>query len=84
MYAHKEFGIRIGHTLDPSEVKTVAAWYHAEGRKSRNGINGGRIVLLKLSVGDEITGWFSDGKWGIPVTDPHSKAALEKLLKQCN
>ena len=77
-------GIRIGSTVDPSEVKTVHYWYRTTGRRTRQGIDGGRIDLLQLSIGDQITAWYSSGEWSIPVSDPHSKAALEQLLRKYN
>ena len=84
MFNHQTYGVRVGDTLDPAEVKTVHCWYRRTGYRTRRGINGGQIDLLKLSIGDEITGWYSDGEWSIPVTDPHSKKALDKLLKRWN
>ena len=84
MYSHGAFGIRIGTGLTLDEVRKVHYWIRTTGKKSRKGINGGKIDLLRLTINDEMTAWYSSGEWGIPVSDPHSQKALEKLLKRYN
>ena len=84
MYTHGTFGLRVGSGLTLDEVRNVHYWIRTTGKKSRKGIDGGRIDLLRLTIGEEMTAWFSSGEWGIPVSDPHSQKALDKLLKRYN
>ena len=81
MFNHLTYGIRVGDTLDPAEVKNVQVWYRRTGRTNR-GIEGTEIDLLRLMINGEITAWYSSGKWSIPIHDPHSEAALKKLLEE--
>ncbi len=84
MFDHGIYGIRVGDGLTLDEVRNVHYWIRTTGKKSRKGIDGGRIDLLRLTIGEEMTAWFSSGQWGIPVSDPHSQKALDKLLKRYN
>lgn len=84
MFEHGTFGIRIGTGLTLDEVRNVHYWIRTTGKRSRKGIDGGRIDLLRLTINGEMTAWFSSGQWGIPVSDPHSQKALDKLLKRYN
>ena len=77
-------GVRVGDGVEKEGVRTVHYWFRTTGRRTRQGIDGGRIDLLQLTIGSEITAWYSCGEWSIPVSDPHSEAALELLLTRYN
>ena len=79
MFSRGCYGIRVGDS-----VKTVKYWYRATGRKTKRGIGGGRIDLLQLSIEDRVTAWYSGGRWGTVIADPHSEKALDKLLRKWN
>ncbi len=81
MFNHLTYGIRVGDGVDMDHVRNVQVWYRRTGRTNR-GINGTEIDLLRLTIKDEVTAWYSSGRWSIPIHDPYSEAALNKLLEE--
>ena len=84
MFTHGAFGIRIRPGADQADVKTVHYWYRRNGKPSNRGIDGGKIDLLRLTIKDDITGWFSAGRWYVPVEDEWSREALRIVLTRWN
>lgn len=83
MWNHVSYGIQIGEGILPEDIKTVNLWYRDTGDVTHQGIDGGKVDLLRLSIDDRVTGFYTSGEWAVPVTDPFSEKAVEKLLGRC-